>query len=302
MLLLWFNIIIVALCVLDFWIISRSKESVRTSIYLSCFWIFCGITFSGVVYATYGSIKCYEYLSGYFIEKTLSVDNLFVFYYIFSSLGIKTSEQSRLLFIGIFSAIIFRIIMIYITFTILDTIAWLIYPLGAFLMYCGIHAFFDNGDKSDDKIVESVNKMLAKFKCIKFAKPGDGFSFFKYDNGTLFITTGVLAILAIEFSDILFAVDSIPAVFAVTKDKSIAYMSNILAILGLRSLYHVFAITIDRFYYFKHAISLIMIIVGIKMMVSNFIHVDPVHSLILLLFIFIVAFIASNIRAKRLKS
>ena len=274
----------------------------RTSVYLSCFWIFCGISFSGIVYASYGDVKCYQYLSGYFIEKTLSVDNLFVFYYIFSSLGIKTSEQSRLLFIGIFSAIIFRIIMIYITFTILDQLAWLIYPLGAFLMYCGIHAFFDKSEKSDDEIVHSVNKMLSKFNCIKFAKGGNEFAFFKYENGTLFITTGVLAILAIEFSDILFAVDSIPAVFAVTKDKSIAYMSNILAILGLRSLYHVFAITIDRFYYFKHAISIIMVIVGIKMMISNFVHIDPIHSLIMLLFIFIVAFIASNIRAKRLKS
>lgn len=274
----------------------------RTSVYLSCFWIFCGISFSAIVYALYGDIKCYEYLSGYFIEKTLSVDNLFVFYYIFSSLGIKTQEQSRLLFIGIFSAIIFRIIMIYITFTILDIIAWLIYPLGAFLMYCGIHAFFDKSEKSDDEIIRSVNKLLSKFKCIKFAKVGNEFSFFKYENGTLFITTGVLAILAIEFSDILFAVDSIPAVFAVTKDKSIAYMSNILAILGLRSLYHVFAITIDRFYYFKHAISLIMIIVGIKMMISNFVHIDPIHSLMLLLFIFIIAFIASNIRARRLKT
>ena len=274
----------------------------RTSVCLSCFWIFCGISFSAIVYALYGDVKCYEYLSGYFIEKTLSVDNLFVFYYIFSSLGIKTQEQSRLLFIGIFSAIIFRIIMIYITFTILDTIAWLIYPLGAFLMYCGIHAFSDKSEKSDDEIIRSVNKMLSKFKCIKFAKAGNEFSFFKYESGTLFITTGVLAILAIEFSDILFAVDSIPAVFAVTKDKSIAYMSNILAILGLRSLYHVFAITIDRFYYFKHAISLIMIIVGIKMMISNFVHIDPIHSLMLLLFIFIIAFIASNIRARRLKT
>ncbi len=292
-----FNILVVMLCIADFCIMQRTHLSSAASCVLSIFWVLFGLSFSLVIYWIFGIEKTYEYLSAYFIEKTLSLDNLFVFYYIFSFFNVSLNSQPKLLFIGIFSAIFFRLIMIYATFAIISKFSWVIYPLGLFLIYCGLTTFLDK-DRKNYHINEWIDKIKNVFKNISIAHPHSNLEFFcinkKDGKYTITITTYVLAIFAIEISDILFAVDSIPAVFSVTNNEIIAYTSNILAILGLRSLYHFFAITVDRLYYFKHAVSLVMVIVGGKMLLSHFINIQPLHSLCLFSIIFFAAFLMSS--------
>lgn len=292
-----FNIAVVVLCIADFCVMQRTNLSSATYCLLAVFWLLCGLFFSFVVYSIFGIEKTYEYLSAYFIEKTLSLDNLFVFYYIFSFFNISLEAQPKLLFVGIFSAIFLRLIMIYSTFSIISKFSWAMYPLGIFLIYCGIATFHSRREKKDH-IAAWLRKAKNVFKNVSIVQPQSNLEFLSIGkcNGKyiITITTYVIAIFAIELSDILFAVDSIPAVFAATTDEVIAYTSNVLAIIGLRSLYHVFAIAVDRLYYLKHAVSLVMVIVGCKILLSNFIHITPLYSLTLFFIIFLGTFLTSR--------
>lgn len=307
---LLFNLFIVLLCLIDFYFIKVSKKQFKTSVLLSSFWVLCGLSFSlfvfyGFEHSSYelAKLKTYEYLSAYFIEKTLSVDNLFVFFYIFSFLKIRLSQQPKLLFIGVFSALVFRFVTIYITFSVMNAFSVLIIPLGAILIAIGVKPLlFRNSDAKNPDILDRFKTFISNSKRIKIVYQSRNYAFIKIKNKELHITSAMIAIIMIEIADILFACDSIPAIFAVTNDQMIAYTSNVFAILGLRSLYHLFAITATKLYYFKFAISITMILVGIKMVLSNVLTINPLYSFVTLIIIFAVALAASFYRTTKIKS
>lgn len=308
--LILFNLFIVLLCFADFHFIKVSKKPFKTSLFLSVFWVLCGLSFSififyGVEYSSHelAKLKTYEYLSAYFIEKTLSMDNLFVFFYIFSFLKIPLSQQSKLLFIGVFSALIFRFVTIYITFSVMNAFSILIIPLGIILIAIGIKPLlFRNSDTRKSDILDKFKSFISNSKRVKIVYQSKNYAFFKIKNNALHITSAMIAIVIIEVADILFAADSIPAIFAVTNDPMIAYTSNVFAILGLRSIYHLFAITATKLYYFEFAISITMILVGIKMIFSTVLTINPLYSLMTLLIIFAVSIAASFYMAAKMKS
>lgn len=293
-----FNILIFIGCILDFFILNKSKNFLKVSVILTLFWILFGIGFSLVIYHLYGLNKTFEYLSAYFIEKTLSIDNLFVFFYIFLYFKIPLSYQTKILFIGIFSAILFRFFAIYVTFELINKFSCVITILGLFLLYCGVRPLFFPKQFSINE-TDDIKKVLEKIPFInsniKIKNTNN------FNNKRINLSHYFISLIVIEIADILFACDSIPAIFSVTNDKMIAYTANIFAILGLRSLYHVFAIGMAKIYYLKIAVSIILIMVGSKMIFSEYIQIKPLYYFFTLLIIVAVTFVASFYKVAHIK-
>lgn len=283
-----FNVIVLLLTVIDFhWM--QKHNSLTTSAQLSVIWITIGLLFSFVIQYLYGTEHFYEYLSAYFIEKSLSVDNIFVFYLIFSQLKISHAYQHKVLFIGIWSAVLLRMIMIFAVGAILNRFHFIIYIFGLFILYAGITPFIhkEQSDTNYQKILKVAQKLLPIHQGEYHGH------FFVKDKGKIFVTSLFVALIIIEFSDIVFAFDSIPALFSITDHTMIIYFSNILAIIGLRSLYGLFAEIADRFIYIKQGVSVILILVGLKMILSDIVHVDAKSSLFVISFILLVSIVLS---------
>ena len=245
----------------------RGKITLKASIIWSGVWIFTALLFNLFLYfyLEYGQQKALEFLTGYIIEKSLSVDNLFVFLMIFSVMNIQPENQPHILKWGILSAIVFRIIFIFAGVALLNLFHPIIYVFAFILLYAAYKMAFGKEQKLD---VE--NNWLIKFftKNFKLDANYEGRKFFIKSNGKTFITTTFLTLLLIESSDIVFAVDSIPAIIAITKDTFIIISSNIFAILGLRALYFALAGLVDLFIYLKFGVAIILFYVGIKMLIS----------------------------------
>ena len=242
-----FNCLILFLVLIDFLIVSKNPTS-KTYLKLSIFWIILGLLFSVYIYfSTQNSELFYQYLSSYFIEKSLCLDNIFVFLLIFSKFNIEFKYQHKVLFIGIWSALLFRYLMIFTLGELLYSFHFLIPLFGIFLLYTGVHSFKKENMSSND-----LEKFFYKFR--NHVELNHRGNFFVKNNGEWKATILVLVLILIESSDIVFAFDSIPAIFSVTSDKYIIYTSNALAIIGLRSLYGVFSEIIQKIYYLKHAI------------------------------------------------
>lgn len=290
-----FNILILSFVILDFALLSKNT-SMKRAVSLSFLWIFLGISFSIVIYKLFGIDRFYEYLSAYCVEKSLSIDNIFVFFVIFNNLGIQKKFQRKLLFIGIWSALLLRVIMIFMISSILALFHFMIYIFGALIFYAGILSFFENGNKNiGNTLLLKVKKYVNVFE-----GPHNGY-FFIIENGTRKITILTLAIFCIEICDIVFAFDSIPAIFSITNDKTIIYTSNAFAIIGLRSLYIAFKAAAEKFFYIKHAIGILLCIIGIKMTLSDYIYIKPSTSLIIISVILLLSFVGSEIRSYLLK-
>jgi tellurite resistance protein TerC len=278
---IFFHVLIVFLLALDLGVFNKKAHEISTKEALgwSAFWIFLGLGFSGVIYLESGPSKAAEYLNGYLIEKALSVDNLFVFLVIFESLKIKRIHQHRLLFWGVFGAIILRAIMITLGVQLLTKFMWLTYIFGAFLIYTGIKLFKGGGEELDPK-KSPIFKWATKFLPISSAEPNGRFTV--VENGKRMFTTAFLALLLIESSDVIFAVDSVPAVFGVMSkpyDFYIIYTSNIFAILGLRSLFFVLESLLEKFYLLKIGLAAILVFVGTKMVLHDYFTMKPFYNL-----------------------
>ncbi len=284
-----FNVFVLFMLALDLGVFHRkSKEiSVKEAFLWTGFWVLLAFIFNVIVYYTQGSEKAFEFFTGYLIEKSLSVDNIFVIILIFSYFQVPASYQHRVLFWGILGALVMRGIFIFAGVELIARFHWLIYIFGAFLVYTGIK-IVSSGDMKIDPEKNPVIKLARRFFSVTEKFEGDKF-FVKID-GKKWATPLFLVLVLIESTDLIFAVDSIPAILAVSDDAFIVYTSNVFAILGLRSLYFALA-GIERYFkYLKFGVSAILIFVGIKMAIIDFYKI-PIE--ISLAFIFIALSLAT---------
>ncbi len=286
-----FNCFIIFLLIIDYLIVSKNN-SIKASLILTIGWIILGLAFSLYIYKIKNFELMIEYLGAYFIEKSLSIDNIFVFFLIFSKFNIKPKYQHKILFIGIWSALILRFLMIFVVGNLIESFHFMIILFGILLIYTGIQSLIENQKNSKP----FYNKIMEKLD-IEFYKNHKG-NFFIRDNKKLKPTILVIALITIETSDIIFAFDSIPAVFSVTSDLMIAYTSNAFAIIGLRSLYGFLAPVIQKIEYIKYGISLILCFIGFKMTFSNFISISAITSSLIIITILILSFIFSMYKRK----
>lgn len=287
-----FNCFILFFVIVDFWIVLKN-QSTKTYAMLTIFWIIVGLLFAIYVYHySQSSELFYEYLSAYFIEKSLSLDNIFVFLLIFSKFNVEFKYQHKVLFLGIWGALFFRYIMIFILGELIDKFHFLIPLFGLFLLYTGIASLKKKNDSAID-----VEKFFKKFSN-HVELNHKGHFFVKHRNGTWKMTILILVLILVETSDVVFAFDSIPAIFSVTSNKDIIYTSNAFAIIGLRSLYGVFSEIIERLYYLKHAVSIILCAIGVKMILADVIHIGSLESLSFIILVLVCSYLASLKKGK----
>lgn len=227
----------------------------------------------------YGAVvakeKTLEFFTGYILEKSLAVDNIFVFLMIFGYFKVS-KYQHRVLLYGVFGAIVLRALMIFIGAALVQRFEWILYIFGAFLVYTGIHMMKPESEEED----LSQNKILGWLKkVIPVSHQFEGEKFFTVENGKRIATPLLLVLIMVELSDVIFAVDSIPAVFAVTTDPFIVLTSNIFAILGLRAMYFLLADVADRFIFLKYGLAFVLSFIGIKMLIMHWVHIPISISL-----------------------
>ncbi len=278
--LLWvgFNVFVIAMLALDLGVFHRHahKVSMREALLWSAVWICMALVFNGVIYLSFGRTHALEFLTGYLIEKALSVDNLFVFLVVFSYFNVPDKYQHRILFWGIVGALVMRAIFIVVGAALLTAFHWLIYVFGGFLVVTGYKLL----TQKESEVMPEKNPVLRL--CRKFfpvAAGDQGGRFIVKINGKRHITIWLLVLAVVETTDLVFALDSIPAIFAVTRDPFIVYTSNIFAILGLRALFFLLAGAMNQFTYLKVGLGLVLVFVGGKMLISGHYHVPISLSL-----------------------
>lgn len=264
----------------------------------SAVWISISLLFNLWVAYEFGSELGVQFLTGYLIEKSLSVDNLFVILLVFSSFKIPNKYQHRVLFYGVLGAIVMRGIFIIIGAQLLHTFSWILYVFGAILLFTAIKFMLESPAEQEEEAKDNWAVRLVK-KMIPVSQKLESDHFFTIENGRRMATRLFLALVVIEITDLVFAVDSIPAVFSVTSDAFIAFASNILALLGLRALYFVLAESVSKFRYLKPGLSAILAFIGIKMLVSSYVHISSWLSLGIIAAILIVAGVTSVLADKR---
>jgi tellurite resistance protein TerC len=277
---LWagFIIFVIAMLALDLGVFHRKAHVVRfrEALSWSVVWIALALLFNAGVWWAFGSQKGIEFLTGYLIEKSLSVDNIFVFVVIFTALRIPSEYQHRVLFWGILSALVMRAIMIFAGAAMIARFHWLIYLFGVFLILTGIKLFLQRG--KEDSPEKSWAMRLA-YRVIPSTDRFDGSRFFTRVDGRRLATPLCMALILVEITDVIFAVDSIPAIFAITLDPFIVFTSNIFAILGLRSLYFLLADLVDKFRYLKVGLAAVLVFVGVKMTIVDIYKIPALASL-----------------------
>jgi tellurite resistance protein TerC len=276
--LLWvgFNVFVLAMLALDLGVFHRKAHevNVKEALVWSVVWIGLALVFNLIIYLYWdvmmpvsdfanNSEAALAFLTGYLIEKSLSVDNIFVFVLVFSSFAVPAIYQHRVLFWGVLGALIMRGIMIAAGAALIKEFHWIIWIFGAFLIYTGIKMV-----KSDDHAIDPADHTVVKWlrKIMPMTETYEGQRFIVVKNGVRMATPLLAVLLVVEFTDLIFAVDSIPAIFAITDNAFIVYTSNVFAILGLRSLYFVLAGAMGKFRYLKPALAFILTFVGIKML------------------------------------
>jgi tellurite resistance protein TerC len=295
--LLWvaFNIFVLAMLALDLGVFHRKAHvvKIKEALVWSAFWITLALLFNLGIYFWYGPETALEFLTGYLIEKSLSLDNLFVFLLIFSYFRVSSLYQHKVLFWGIFGALIMRAIFILTGVTLIQKFHWVIYIFGAFLILSGIKM----GLQKDKEIHPERNPVLRLFR--RFMPVTDGYEdskFFIKRAGRYLATPLFIVLLVVETTDVIFAADSIPAIFAVTLDPFIVYTSNVFAILGLRALYFALAGLMRMFHYLHYGLSSILVFLGVKMLISHIYKVPVGIALGVVVSILLISVITSIIR------
>ncbi len=293
-----FLLFVLLMMALDLGVFHRKSHEVkiREALAWSAVWISLALIFNAGVYFLMGREKAIEFLTGYVIEKSLSVDNLFVFIMVFSYFNVDTKYQHKVLFWGILGALVMRAIFIFAGVALIQQFHWIIYVFGAFLIFTGIKMLV----QKDEKIEPEKNPLVRLFK--RFFPVTDtlhGDRFFVKINARTVATPLFIVLLVIEFTDLIFAVDSIPAILAVSTDTFIIFTSNVFAILGLRALYFALAGIAKLFYYLKYGLSAILVFVGVKMVIAGFFKIPVVYSLLVIVSILILSILASVIFSKK---
>ena len=306
---LWigFNLFVLAMLALDLGVFHRKSHAISTkeAITWSVVWISLSLVFNAIIYFSWdrmmpgssytNSEAALAFFTGYLIEKSLSVDNIFVFILIFSFFAVPAAYQHRVLFWGILGALIMRGTLIAVGAVLLEKFHWIIYIFGAFLIYTGIRM----ARHQDEEVQPDKNPVVKFFR--RFMPITENFEadkFFIRRAGTLMATPLFLILLIVESTDLVFAVDSIPAIFAVTREPFIVYTSNVFAILGLRALYFLLANVMDKFQYLKLGLSAVLTFIGVKMVIVDLYHIPVGISLIVVASILTISIVASLWKAK----
>lgn len=297
---LWagFNLFVLLMLALDLGVFHRKAHvvTVKEAFLWTGFWVSMALLFNVFVYYQMGSEKAFEFFTGYLIEKSLSVDNIFVIILIFSYFGVPAAYQHKVLFWGILGALVMRVIFIFAGVELIHKFHWLIYIFGSFLVISGIRIV----TQGDVKIDPQQNPLIRFAKRI-FPVTEDFVDdkFFLRINGKLWATPLFLVVVLIESTDLIFAVDSIPAILAVSDDAFIVYTSNVFAILGLRSLYFALAGIEKYFSYLKYGLALILVFVGVKMCIVDFYKIPIEVSLIFIFVTLALTTLASMVFRKK---
>ncbi len=298
---LWvgFNVFVLFMLALDLGVFHRKAHvvSFKESMAWTVVWVTLALLFNLGVWHYMGSQKGLEFFTGYVIEKSLSVDNVFVFALLFSYFAVPALYQHKVLFWGILGALIMRAVMIFLGAALIERFTWIIYIFGAFLILTGIKMIV----KREEEIHPERNPLVRWFKkLMPVTNDYRGDKFFVRENGVRHATPLFVVLLLVEFSDLIFAVDSIPAIFAVTKDPFIVYTSNVFAILGLRSLYFALAGVMDKFHYLKIGLGVVLAFVGVKMLLGHTPYkIDTLLSLGVIVAVLATSIIVSLLRPKK---
>lgn len=290
----WIGIValILIFLVIDLGVFNRKphKISVREAFLTSFTWVSLALLFNGFIWFWKGGEPALAFFTGYLLEKMLSLDNMFVFVVIFQFFSIAPHHQHRILFWGILGAIVFRLLLILIGIHLVESYEWILYLFGALLIYSSYKIYWERNQKVEfgsNGFILWIRQWLPLIDNYK------GRRFFLKRDGKWFATPALLVLILIECSDIVFAIDSIPAIFAITLDPFIVFTSNIFAICGLRSLYFLLAHSITRFYYLQHAISIILGFVGFKLLINHYFKIPIAVSLGVIFCTLTIAILAS---------
>ncbi|MCC5920205.1 MAG: TerC/Alx family metal homeostasis membrane protein [Cyclobacteriaceae bacterium] len=310
-----FAAIIILFLVIDLGILNRSskKVSFRSALVQSAFWVLISLAFAYLIYLgekggylesesdTVQDGLWLTYLSAYLVEKSMSLDNIFVMLLILRYFNVEDKHYHKILFWGILGAVVFRAFFIYLGAWLVGEFYWILYIFGAFLVYSGIKLIFDSADEDPDLENNQVFKLASK--TLPLTKHNYGGKFAIIKDNKLYFTPLFLVIILIETTDIIFAVDSIPAAFAITQNEFIIYTSNIFAVLGLRAMFFLLASIIDRFYLLQKGVSAILVFVGAKMLLEIFdIHVANIYSFLVIVGSITISMILSLILSDRSKN
>ena len=297
---LWvtFNAFVVAMLAIDLGIFHRKSHEVgvKEALTWTCVWITLAMLFNLFTYYYFDKVKALEFFTGYLIEKSLSVDNIFVIILIFGYFRVPEVYQHKVLFWGILGALVMRVIFIFAGVELIHQFHWLIYIFGGFLIYTGIKI----ATQGDVKVNPEKNPLvkLAR-KLFRVTKDFEGSKFFVKHNGLLYATPLFIVVIMIEFTDLIFAVDSIPAILAISDDPFIVYTSNVFAILGLRSLYFALAGLEQFFTYLKYGLAAILVFVGTKMCIADLYKIPIEISLAFIVITLSMAVLASMALQKK---
>jgi tellurite resistance protein TerC len=287
-----FVVAVGGLLALDLFVFHREAKPVRMREAATwvAVWVTLGLSFGGWIFLTQGGTKGAEYLAGYLIEYSLSMDNVFVFAVLFGYFGVPPQYQHRLLFWGVMGAIVFRAIFILAGTALLSSFHFVIYVFGALLLFTAwrmVTAGAEHVDPSTNPVLRVMRRV------IPVTEQFEGQKFFTRRDGKLWATPLFAALVVVETSDIMFAIDSVPAILAITQDTFIVFTSNAFAIMGLRSLYFLLAGLIDRFEYLKYGLAALLAFAGLKMLLSDVIHLDVWVSLGIIVAILLVSVVIS---------
>ncbi|MDB5222483.1 MAG: tellurium resistance protein TerC [Chitinophagaceae bacterium] len=265
-----FGIVLLFAVVLDLGLLSKRSKSItiKKALIQTSFWIGLALAYGVFVWYNVGKIIAVEYVSAYLMEWSLSIDNIFVFILIFSFFGVHKEYYGRVLLFGILMAILFRIIFITIGIALVANFGWILYIFGAFLVFTGVKMFFVEQDDDFDPGKNKVYVLLQKFLPITHEDAGGKFT--KIIGGKKYYTMLFVVIILLATTDIVFALDSIPAVFAITQNKMVIYTSNIFAVLGLRSLFFLLRGAVSKFDYLQQGIAIVLVFIGVKMLIEYF--------------------------------
>lgn len=296
---LWigFNIFILLMLALDLGVFQKKTHavSVKEALIWSAVWIILALFFNVFIYYEMGETKAVEFFTGYLLERSLSIDNIFVFVLLFSYFKVPAEFQHKVLFWGVLGALILRAALIFLGVVLIHKFAWIIYVFGAFLLFTGFRMAMHNDDDIDPE-KNIVIRLYKKF--FPVTKEYHGGDFFVRKEGKISATPLFVVLIATEFTDLVFAFDSIPAIFSVTDDAFIIYTSNIFAILGLRAMYFALAGIIDKFHYLKVGLSMILIFIGFKMVIVDLFKIPIGYSLAVIALILVVSIVYSILKPK----
>lgn len=291
---LWttFNVFVLGMLALDLGVFHKKAEeiSVKNALTWTAIWITLAMAFNLFVYLYFGKKEAIEFFTGYLIEKSLSVDNIFVIIMIFSYFQVRPSYQHKVLFWGILGALVMRVIFIFAGIELIHRFHWLIYIFGSFLIITGLRMVF-GGDAKIEPEKNPVVKLVRRIFPVTESFEGD--NFFVRRNAKLWATPLFVVVILIETTDLIFAVDSIPAILAITDDPFIVYTSNVFAILGLRSLYFALSGIEKYFHYLKYGLAAILVFVGTKMCLTDYYKIPIEASLLVIVGVLILSIAAS---------